>query len=374
MLIAADGTIPYLREALGVLGEEVRYFTAEEFASGRVKDADVLVVRSINKCTGEVLAGSRTGLIVAASAGFDHIDTEYCAEAGIAWRNAAGSNARSVAEYVLACLAELSLRNGDRLEGKTAGIVGVGYVGKEVAGLCAAAGMKVLCNDPPRAEAEGKEGFVTLDTIAAEADVITFHTPLTGKGRYPTVHLADSGFVGKLRRRPYLINAARGAVCDTAALIAGRGRGGIGGLVVDCWEHEPCISGELLSMADIATPHIAGFSADGKANAARCCVEEICRFLHVPEARREEALREIKVAAPVCPVIDMSVFPDHRVARAILSVFNPGAMDKRLRREPASFELLRSQYFHPRENSAYSIRNATSEEGELLLRLGFSVV
>jgi erythronate-4-phosphate dehydrogenase len=374
MLIAAERTTPFLHGALEALGEEVRYFTTEEFAAGRVKDADVLVVRSINKCTREVLEGSRTKLIIAASVGFDHIDTEYCDRVGIAWRNAQGSNARSVAEYVLAGLTVLALRNGDQLSGKTIGIVGSGYVGKEVGRLCAAIGMRVLLNDPPRAEAEGAEGFVNLETIATEANVITLHTPLTRKGKYPTMHLVNDGFVEKLYRRPCLINAARGEVCDTKALIAGREEGKIGALVIDCWENEPHISGELLSVADIGTPHIAGFSADGKANAIRCCVEAITRFFHLPEARREEALRQIKLPSPSHRVIDMKDFSDRRIERAILAVFTPYTVDTLLRQDLSSFETLRSQYSHPREIAAYSIRNAGQKERAILLRLGFSII
>ncbi|MDR3129520.1 MAG: erythronate-4-phosphate dehydrogenase [Tannerellaceae bacterium] len=373
MLIAADRTIPFLRGALDALGEDVRYFSADEFSAGKVKDADVLIVRSINKCTRKVLEGSRTKLITAASVGFDHIDTEYCDQAGIVWRNAPGSNARSVAEYVLACLTVLALRNGDRLDGKTVGIVGVGYVGKEVERLCEAIGMKVLLNDPPREDAEGAKGFVSPDTIAAEADVITFHTPLTRKGKYPTIHLVHNDFIEKLCRHPCLINAARGAVCDTDALITGRKRGKIGALVIDCWENEPHIAGELLTIADITTPHIAGFSADGKANAVRCCVEEISRFFNLPETRREEALRRIRLPHPFRPLIDMTDFPDRRIERAILTVFTPHTIDMSLRQDPSSFEALRSQYSHPREFSAYSILNATPEEALLLLRLGFSI-
>jgi erythronate-4-phosphate dehydrogenase len=371
MLIAADRTIPFLHEALEALGEEVYFFSAEEFAAGKVKEAEALVVRSINKCTRTVLAGSRTRLIAAASTGFDHIDTGYCAQAGIVWRNAPGSNARSVAEYVLACLTMLSLRSGEPMDGKTIGIVGIGHVGSALERLCKDMGMRVLRNDPPRAEAEGAAGFVSLEEVAAEADVITFHTPLTRTGKYPTVHLADTRFIERLRRRPCLVNAARGRICDTAALLSGKERGAVSALVIDCWENEPAISVELLAAADIATPHIAGFSADGKANAARRCVEEIVRFFALPETKLSEAMRKIVIPAPARPVIDLSGFPDRRVERAILAAFIPLPVDAALRREPTSFEAFRSRYDHPREFGAYTISNATPEEAALLRRLGF---
>ena len=368
MKIVADNTVPYLKGVAEPIAD-VTYLTSNEFTPDRIHDADVLIVRSIDKCTRELLEGSRVRLITSATIGFDHIDTRYCDEAGITWKNSPGCNAVSVAQYVLAGLITTALRKGETLQGKTIGIVGVGHVGKEVEKLCTAYGMKVLRNDPPRAEAEGESGFVPLDTIAAQADIITFHTPLTKEGRFATRHLADAAFFGKLRRKPWFINASRGAVHDTQALLQARKEGKVGELIIDCWENEPRIDRELLATAAIATPHIAGFSADGKANGTRTCLENIEAFFGV----KVEKIGEVVPPAPANPVIDLDVFTGNRIEQAILATFDPLAVDKALREEPDKFEWFRANYRHPREYRAYTIAHATPDEAALLRNLGFRI-
>ena len=226
MKIVADNTVPFLKGIAEPIAE-VKYLTSKEFTPENVQDADILIVRSIDKCTRELLEGSRVKLITSATIGFDHIDTRYCDKAGITWKNSPGCNAVSVAQYVLSGLVTIALRKGEPLQGKTIGIVGVGHVGKEVEKLCSAYGMNVLRNDPPRAEKEGKDGFVSLETIAEQADIVTFHTPLTKEGRFATRHLAGEDFFRKLQRKPWFVNASRGAVHDTDALLHARKEGKI---------------------------------------------------------------------------------------------------------------------------------------------------
>ncbi len=368
MHIIADNTIPFLEGVIEPLGE-VSYLTSGQFTKEAVHDADVLIVRSVDKCTREILAGSQVKLITTATIGFDHIDTAYCDEAGIIWKNAPGSNARSVAEYLIACFAAYSLQTGYDFKGKTIAIVGVGHVGSLVEKLCSALGMRVLRNDPPRAEQEGNDGFTSLDRIAEEADIITFHTPLTKEGLYPTFHLADQSFVNKLKKQPLLINTCRGAVFETNAILRGVESKQLGDLIIDCWEQEPIISLELLKNTAIATPHIAGFSADGKANATRMCLKEISHFfgIHI------EHIDKVQPAAPSYPIIDLNSFSSHRIEHAILTSFNPSSIDKALREGPDEFEQFRTNYKHPREFSAYTVKNALPEEATLLNTLGFQL-
>ncbi|WP_293740036.1 4-phosphoerythronate dehydrogenase PdxB [uncultured Parabacteroides sp.] len=368
MKIVADNTVPYLKGIAEPIAE-VKYLTSKEFTPENVQDADALIVRSIDKCTRELLEGSRVKLITSATIGFDHIDTRYCDEAGIAWKNSPGCNAVSVAQYVLAGLITIALRKGEALQGKTIGIVGVGHVGKEVEKLCTAYGMNVLRNDLPRAEAEGENGFVSLDTIAEQADIVTFHTPLTKEGRFATRHLAGEDFFCKLQRTPWFINASRGAVHDTDALLRARREGKIGELILDCWENEPDINRELLGLAAIATPHIAGFSADGKANGTRMCLKNIERFFRV----KIDKIDEVVPPAPVNPIIDLDRFDGKRIEQAILTSFNPLAVDRALRENPDKFEWFRANYHHPREYQAYTIVHATPEEAGLLQKLGFGI-
>lgn len=366
MKIVADRTVPYLRGIAETFAEVV-YLSSDQFTPDAIKDADALIVRSIDKCTQTLLAGSRVRLITTATIGFDHIDTHYCDEAGIRWVNAPGCNAVSVGQYILASLLTLALRKGESLEGKTLGIVGVGHVGKEVERLATAWGMRILRNDPPRALAEDEEGFVSLDTIAEEADIITLHVPFTREGRFATYHLADGAFFAKLKRRPWFINSCRGAVHDTAALLEAKQTGRIGELILDCWENEPRIDRALLAETALATPHIAGFSADGKANATRACLENIARFFSIDR----EKIGEIVPPPPAHPQIDLDAFPDHRVERAVLTSFNPLPVDQALRDAPEKFEAFRSNYAHPRQFEAYTVLHATPEESALLRLLGF---
>lgn len=369
MKIVADNTIPYLK-GIAESFADVCYLTAGEFSNKAIKDADALIVRSIDKCTRELLEGSKVKLITTATIGFDHIDIQYCDQAGIQWKNAPGCNAVSVAQYVLASLVTISLRKKETLQGKTIGIIGVGHVGKEVEKLCSAFGMQVLRNDPPRAAAEGKEGFVSLDTIAKESDIVTLHTPLTKEGPFATYHLANTHFFQTLERKPWFINASRGAVHDTNALLNAKKEERVSELIIDCWENEPNIHLDLLKETAIATPHIAGFSADGKANGTRMCLENIGNFFHVGIKN----IRKVIPPAPLNPIIDLNLFENYRIEQAILTSFNPGNIDNSLRQMPEKFENFRMNYQHPREYNAYSIKNATSEEAAFLNNLGFNII
>jgi len=171
----------------------------------------------------------------------------------------------------------LEREKGLELEKSTIGIVGVGHVGSRVKRMAESLGMRVLLNDPPRAD-KGEQGFVDLETIARECDVITFHTPLNREGTYATYHLVDEDFLFSLKRTPYIINSSRGEVVDTASLLAALSAGKVKDAIIDTWEYEPNISRELMEVALISTPHIAGYSADGKANATRMSLEALCEF------------------------------------------------------------------------------------------------
>jgi len=368
MKIVADNTVPYLKGILEPIAD-ISYLSAEEFTPEAVHDADALIVRSIDKCSRSLLSGSKIKLITTATIGFDHIDTRFCTEAGITWKNAPGCNAVSVSQYILGALTDLSLKTNKPLAGKTIGIVGVGHVGKEVEKVCSAIGMNVLRNDPPREEIEGKANFVSLDTIAEESDIITFHTPLINEGKFATRHLANTIFFKNLKRQPWYINASRGAVHDTKALLEGYRNGQISEMVIDCWENEPNISRELLQSTAIATPHIAGFSADGKANGTRICLENIANFFHV----HIDKIGEVIPPAPLEPVIDMNQFASNRIKQALLKPFNPLVPDKALRAEPEKFEWFRTNFHHHREFHAYTIANATLQEAALLQQLGFII-
>ncbi len=366
MKIVADDTIPFLK-GIAEPEAEIVYLPARDFSPESIRDADALMVRSIDKCTPELLEGSRVKLITTATIGFDHIDTHYCASHGIVWKNAPGCNAPSVAQYLFSCLITVAFRRGEYLGDKTLGIIGVGHVGKEVERFADAFGMRVLRNDPPREEREGTAGFVSLKTLVSESDIITLHVPLSREGKCPTYHLADAEFFRHAKQGAWFINSCRGAVHDTQALLAAKEAGMLDVIIVDCWENEPNIDIRLLRMSDIVTPHIAGFSADGKATATRVCLNEIANFFGLHFRR----ISEVVPSSPLRPIIDLDEFPDHRVERAILQTFSPIEVDSRLRKDPTAFEFLRNHYAHPREPKAYQLLHARTDEVEKLCKIGF---
>ncbi len=362
--IIADNKIPYLR---GVLEPYARidYLSPEQIDARVVRDADILLIRTRTRCDRALLDQSRCRYIATATIGYDHIDARFCRERGIEWTNSPGCNASSVAQYILSSLLIWSEKKGRPLRDCTIGVVGVGYVGRLVARYAEWMGMRVLRNDPPRQEAEGDAGFVSLETVCQEADVITFHTPLVREGRYPTYHLANADFFQALRKSPLLINSARGEVVDSTALKQAVAQRQIEAFILDCWEREPDIDRALLQQALIATPHIAGYSADGKSTATRMVVEAVARW--IGETIPVEA---IAPPVPAHPLIDLANSP-LPLRQAVLHAYNPLDDDFRLRQSPDTFERQRSQYPLRREFPAFRITGVASQDAAILAKLGF---
>jgi erythronate-4-phosphate dehydrogenase len=344
MKILIDDKIPYIRETVGRMAEEVVFLPGKSFTPELVRDADTLIVRTRTRCNRELLEGSSVRLIVTATIGYDHIDTEYCRQAGITWSNAAGCNSSSVAQYVQSSLLLLERMCGTPLKKLTIGIVGVGNVGSKVAAVAQKAGMRVLTNDLPRQEKEGKSGITDVAAIAEKCDIITFHTPLYMEGRYKTYHLADEAFFRSLRRRPVIINTSRGEVVDTEALLGALDSGAVSSAVIDVWEGELDIDRKLLAKAMVATPHIAGYSADGKANATRMSLETISRYSGI------SASFEITPPAPEDTVIYAKSYEE-----ALLKIYNPQTDSEALKANPDDFERLRENYPLRREEVGYKI-------------------
>lgn len=331
MKVIVDDKIPYIREALAQVADEVVYLPGASFTREVVADADALIVRTRTRCNRDLLAGSRVKFIATATIGYDHIDTTYCKEAGIQWTNCPGCNAGSVEQYVHSVLLLLKREKGLSLKDATLGIVGVGHVGSRVARMAKELGVRVLLNDPPRAD-RGEEGFVGLDVLAKECDVLTFHTPLYKEGIYRTYHLVNNELLFSLKRKPYLINSSRGEVVDTASLLAALSAGKVKDAIIDTWENEPEINKDLLKAAYLATPHIAGYSADGKANASRMSLEALCKFFHIDAS--------FEIAPPALPCMDI---PDDE-DEAFLQRYNPTRDSEWLKNDPEKFEWFRGHY------------------------------
>ena len=258
MKFIIDNKIPYIKGVLEPFGK-VLYLTGKDTTPEIVKDADAIITRTRTKCTESLLKGSSVRFIATATIGFDHIDADYCKKANIKWTNAPGCNSKSVEQYIASTLFVISEKKNFSLKGKTIGIVGVGQVGSKIAKICSLFGMKVLLNDPPRARKEGNEKFVSLDIIKKESDFITLHVPLNKEGIDKTYHMADHNFFNNLGKCPVIINACRGEVMDNMEAKSALKNKLVSGMVIDCWENEPGIDRELISLCDIVTPHIAGY-------------------------------------------------------------------------------------------------------------------
>ncbi len=370
MKIVADENIPYLKGFAEKYGEVI-YLAGADFNKESIHDADALIVRTVTHFGEEILKESKVKLICSATIGYDHIDTEYCDENNIKWTNAPGCNSSSVQQYIVSALILLSRKYNFDLKEKTIGVVGVGNVGSKVAQACRALGMRVLLNDPPRADREGEKNFVSLDEIKREADIITFHTPLTKEGDYKTYHLANDTFFDELSKSPIIINSARGGIVDTEAIKVAIKTKKIQGAVIDCWEKEPTIDVEYMGLVDIATPHIAGYSADGKSNATRMSLESLTTFFKLDGGE----LKSIKPLDAPEPMIDLNDFKgsENRVYDAILKTYNPMDDFARLKADSTKFKQLRNEYPLRREYPAFIVKDATEEERTLLKDLGFSI-
>ena len=371
--LVIDDKIPFIREAAARLGECV-FLPGAAITADDVREADVLITRTRTQVNRALLEGSKVQLVVTATIGHDHIDKAYLAEKGIAWHNCPGCNARSVAQYVrnslwiaaaegcfsthrptidknLGNLCDSTTHNTvfskafdptnapfcATLRGLTVGIVGVGHVGTAVAEILAAEGCRVLRCDPPKGEPH------TLADLAREADVISLHTPLTFEGKHATFHLADRAFFESLQLCRVFVNAARGECADTAAVEWALSEGKIRAAVIDTWENEPHISASLLRAALIATPHVAGYSADGKANGTRMSLEAVARHFGLDA--------HFDIPAPALPAgFVYGALPTtltHRLperALAQLRLYNPLTDTERLRAAPEDFELQRGNY------------------------------
>jgi erythronate-4-phosphate dehydrogenase len=371
MKIFADPNIPFAQEAFGPLGE-VRLLPGRDITADTVRDTDVLLVRSVTPVNAMLLGGSRVKFVATATIGFDHIDREYLSQQGIGFASAQGSNANSVAEYVVAATLELAHRRKFHLRDKTLGVIGVGDVGSRVVRYAEALGMCVLQNDPPRQRTERLVHFVSLERVLAEADIITLHVPLTRTGAEATFHLFDKERLSALEaRRPVLINTARGAIVDNQALLKAIDGERLGGVVLDVWENEPDISPELLDVVDIGTPHIAGYSFDGKVNGMRMIYEAVCGFFHLQPTWSPHL-----PPSPV-PRIELTVSSgedeEEVLRRVVRRVYDIIADDAALRKDVRSFDKLRAEYPVRREffNTGLLLRSASEALRAKFTALGF---
>ena len=332
MRIVVDSHIPHIQGLIEPFAN-VDYLEPVDITASAVREADALIVRTRTRCNAALLDGSRVKFIGSATIGTDHIDLDYCSSHGITVRNAPGCNAPAVAQWVFCAIAAWMRHcNIATPDGLALGIIGVGHIGSIVARWGRQLGFNVLLNDPPRENRDRSfdDIFSPLDELQRQCDIITFHTPLTRDGQWPTWHLCDQRFLDSLTRCRLILDAARGPIADNAALLGWHGDMGL-----DCWENEPNISRELLEKAIVATPHIAGYSAEGKQRGTAMMLA----------ALNEHYSWDIPVPTVASPATGAAQV----TLEGIAASYDIMADTDILKADPTAFESLRNSYRHRRE-------------------------
>lgn len=381
MHIVADENIPLLDEFLGGIGRLTR-LPGRLIDQTSVADADVLLVRSVTRVSADMLAGTPVRFVGTCTIGTDHLDLPGLASAGIEVASAPGCNARGVVEYVLSCLLTFSERATSAWQDRVVGIVGVGEVGGRLAMTLHALGIKTLLCDPSRAE-QGEQGFVELDELIQGSDVISCHVPLSTDGPYATHHLFNAARLKMLRSGTWLINSSRGAVVDNAALFQVLEQRNDLLVALDVWENEPLVEPQLANRCALVTPHIAGYSLDGKLRGTAQIYRALCRFLQLPTSLTLEQLAPRSGAGEW--LLEPGTPLDWALVKALRLVYDVRDDDARLRAMLAAaksdqasregFDRLRKEYPLRRECNLLRINTAASEPqmARRLLAAGFEV-
>ncbi len=371
--IVADAHIPFLK---GVLEPHARvlYIPGSRISPIDIKDADALFIRTRTKCDKNLLSGSRVRFIASATIGADHIDTDYCNGNGIEWRNAPGCNAASVVQYTASAIAAIMQHSVHISRPLTLGIVGAGHIGSRIATMAGATGLKVLVNDPPRQAVEGDGAFCSLEELIRNSDIISLNLPLNREGPYKSFYLVNHEFIERMKPESWLINTSRGEIADTDALLQALHKRRIQGVVADVWENEPAINLELLKQVFIGTPHIAGYSTDGKAMGTAMIVREASRYFGFgiddwfPENLPPPPRPEIITAMPGMGIPE--IFAD--LSLKAYDIFQDSLA---LKNAPARFEEFRNKYPVRREPGALLVSTQASNPltDALLKHLGYGL-
>ena len=371
MKILVDENMPYAVELFSRLGN-VQAVPGRPIPQDALNDADALMVRSVTKVNESLLAGKPVKFVGTATAGTDHVDDAWLASAGIGFSAAPGCNAIAVVEYVFSSLLILAQRDGFHLRDKTVGIIGVGNVGSRLNTRLEALGVRTLLCDPPRADRGDAGEFWPLEKLVAEADILTFHTPLNMSGPYATHHLLDADLLARLPADRILINACRGEVVDNAALLDALNGSKKLTAVLDVWEPEPDLSLALLDKVAIGTAHIAGYSLEGKARGTTQVFEAFSQFIGQPQTVPLESL----LPAPEFAEVTLSgALSEAKLLRLIHLVYDVRRDDRPLRRvagKPGEFDKLRKFYEERREWSSLRVICDDAATAGVLKKLGFN--
>ena len=340
MKIVADRHIPFLEGVFEPYAEVV-YIDGRAITHDDIVDADALVIRTRTRCNAALLDGTRVRMIATATIGTDHIDLDYCREKGIEVHNAEGCNAGGVMQYVFSAIYGVAARKSIKIDNMTIGIVGVGHVGSKVEAMARYLGLDVLLCDPPRAEKEGPEAFCSLDYLLANSHGVSMHVPLDETTR----KMADEEFFRMMQPGAIFINASRGEVVDDDALVQAIPK--LGAVVIDTWNNEPDVNADLIEMVDIATPHIAGYSYQGKQNGTASAVQSVARRFGIEPLYDFYPEEDLPDHNPI--LLDLKDKTQGERAAVFQYNYPIFTDDFRFRMEPHKFEKLRSEYQYRRE-------------------------
>lgn len=374
MKILFDENMPYASELFSRLGD-AQSIPGRLISRDTLGDANALMVRSVTKINPEVLSFSSIDFVGTATAGTDHIDEDWIRQQGIGFSAAPGCNAISVVEYVFSALLVLAERNGFQLYDKSIGIVGVGNVGSCLDARLKSLGVRTLLCDPPRAaQGNAEKEFLSLEKLVAEADVLTFHTPLNRLDPYPSWHLVNKDVLTALPDNRIIISACRGSVIDNAELLQALKKGKKLNIVLDVWEPEPDLSLQLLAQVDIGTPHIAGYTFEGKVRGTTQVFEAYSSYIGQPQ---QVALSTLLPIAEFSCIQFNGVLDQDKLKCLIHLVYDvrrDDALLRNVRGKVGGFDHIRKYYKMRREWSSLCVKCDNSASAELLLDLGFSVM
>ncbi|MGB1374649.1 MAG: 4-phosphoerythronate dehydrogenase [Rhodothermales bacterium] len=379
-VIVLDRDIPFVEDIFSGIGEIVAV-SGHEIGPYIVSRADAVIVRSITRIDETLLSGSSVTFVGTATAGIDHLDTEFLSDAGIRWSHAPGANAQSVVEYVLASISVIARRRNESIVGKTLGVIGCGQVGERLCKVAASLGMSVVRNDPPRAEREGGIGFESIQTCIRSSDILSIHTPLTLEGPFATHHLLDASLLRQAKPGAWLVQAARGGVVHERDALAARREGILGALVLDVFENEPTPSEESIHVADLATGHIAGYSRDAKRNGVLMMREAVINHFGLVDLQEDNSIATESVGDRV--VLPVEIFdPEHPtwMESVVRQVYDIRSDDARFRRQmknalekTTAFHRYRAHYPARYAWSRFSAQPRNDKEARVLAALGFNV-
>jgi erythronate-4-phosphate dehydrogenase len=376
MNIISDANILFAREAFSSFGQVISV-EGRSITKDRLKYAEILLVRSVTAVNRELLEETPIRFVASATIGIDHVDLAYLRDNNIGFAHAPGSNSNAVGEYVISAMAHLAKTKELKLPSLTVGIIGVGAIGSRVFRLCQALGIRCLLNDPPKKVLTDSDLYLPLEEVLRESDIVTVHVPLTRSGNDATYHLVNEGFIAAMKKGAFLVNTSRGDVLDEKAFVAKRVR--LGAAAIDVWENEPAPSAGVIDAADIATPHIAGYSHDGKICGTEMIYRAACAFFfRETKWRPPDASGEGKP-----PVIDLRKSQEP-VFDAVSTAYPIKEDDERLRKinkipvddRPRYFDELRKSYPKRLEFRNFTVvpgDRISDAEMSIIAGLGFSV-